>query len=113
MQAAVTESCATGAGNAWCFPSSQLFFLRLSAVTLALGTPGTPALLSVVGINTAVPIESKPILYAVTDAASFASPADELDVSPFEIISIFGENFGTPLVGRSMSFSRRLRRWLA
>jgi hypothetical protein len=107
VQAAVTESCATGTGNAWCFQSSQLFFLRLSAATLALGTPGTPALLSVVGVTTAVPIESKPILYAVTDAASFVSPADELDVSPFEIISIFGENFGTPLVGPAMGADGR------
>ncbi len=105
--ASITESCTSGTGDAWCFQSSQLFFLRLSAATLALGTPGTPGVLDAVGVTIGVPIESKPIIYATTDAASFVPPPDELDVAPFEIISIFGENFGTPVVGPALGVDGR------
>ena len=101
---AVVSNCATfatGATDAWCLQSSEQFFLRLYSGTLAgasatgnqiilylsAGAPGQ--------IN--IPVVTTPIVYAVTDAASFVQPAPNLflSVAPYEMLSIFGDNFGT------------------
>jgi uncharacterized protein (TIGR03437 family) len=104
---AVTSNCATfasGTTDAWCLQSSGQFFLRLSSATLAgaaatanqinlylsAGANGQPGQIN-------IPVVTTPIVYAVTDAASFIQPAvnQYLNVVPYEMLSIFGDNFGT------------------
>lgn len=112
---AVTSNCATfaaGTTDAWCLQSSQQFFLRLSSATLAgasltasqidlylsAGANGQPGQIN-------IPVVTSPIVYAVTDAASFVQPPPNqyLNVAPYEMLSIFGDNFGTP--GAAVGFT--------
>lgn len=101
---AVVSGCgatfATGTTDAWCLESSQQFFLRLSSGTLAsaAGTNQLVLYLSAgAGGQFPIPVVTTPIVYAVTDAASFIQPAagQFLNVAPYEMLSIFGDNFGT------------------
>ncbi len=102
----VPSSCtgfSTGTTDAWCLQSSGQFFLRLSATTLA-GAASTSNQLSLYlsaganGLpgNINIPVVTTPIVYAVTDAASFQQPVagQFLNVAPYEMLSIFGDNFG-------------------
>jgi uncharacterized protein (TIGR03437 family) len=104
--ATVASNCATfatGTTDAWCLQSNEQFFLRLSSATLAgaastanqinlylsAGANGQPGQIN-------IPVVTTPIVYAVTDAASFIQPlpAQFLNVAPYEMLSIFGDNFG-------------------
>ena len=103
----VPSSCtgfATGTTDAWCLQSSGQFFLRLSAATLAsaASTSNQINLYLSAGVNGLsgninIPVVTTPIVYAVSDAASFQQPAagQFLNVAPYEMLSIFGDNFGT------------------
>ncbi len=66
--------------------AAQLLDIQASNATPASWLPASP-----VALNTV----ATPIVYAVTNAASFAEPAAGANpvVSPYEIISIFGANF--------------------
>jgi uncharacterized protein (TIGR03437 family) len=103
---AVVSNCATfatAATDAWCLESTQQFFLRLSAATLAgAATTGNQINLYLsagANGNINIPVVTTPIVYAVTDAASFIQPDlkhnQYLNVAPYEMLSIFGDNFGT------------------
>lgn len=103
----VVSNCATfatGATDAWCLQSNEQFFLRLSSATLlaAAATGNQIVLYLSAGANGQpgqinIPVVTTPIVYAVTDAASFIQPApgQSLNVAPYEMLSIFGDNFGT------------------
>jgi uncharacterized protein (TIGR03437 family) len=68
--------------------AAQLLDIQVSNATPASWLPVAP-----IALNTV----TTPIIYAVTNAASFSEPAAGANpvVSPYEIISIFGANFDT------------------
>jgi uncharacterized protein (TIGR03437 family) len=104
---AITPGCAiTGTTDQWCIQSTQQFFLRLSTTTLAGASANGDKLTLLLSNCTAgqapcqrdIQILKTPIVYKVTDAASFAQPSTSpnLSVAPYEMVSIFGDNLGTP-----------------
>jgi uncharacterized protein (TIGR03437 family) len=74
--------------------------LAITAQNPSIGSPSA----------TALNVTSKPIIYAVTDGASMveAAPGSSPSFAPYEMISIFGDNFGpTSAVTATLdSFSR-------
>ncbi len=79
-----------------------------SAGTLAIGAYNPPASADQTTIN--LTVTSNPIINSVTDTASYvqAAPGAAPTVAPYELISIFGSNFGptSPIVGTTDSFGR-------
>jgi uncharacterized protein (TIGR03437 family) len=65
------------------------------AVVNIQASNATPASAGWAGALTTLSVVSTPIIYAITNAASFAEPAAGTNptVAPYEIISIFGANF--------------------
>ncbi|HLK64651.1 MAG TPA: hypothetical protein VKU19_14500 [Bryobacteraceae bacterium] len=111
----VTYNCGTfttGTTDAWCLQSSSQFFLRLSTATLAgaAATGNQIVLYLSAGASgqVVIPVVTTPIVYAVTDAASFAQPASGqfLNVAAYEMLSIFGDNLGTPAAPVSFTNNR-------
>jgi uncharacterized protein (TIGR03437 family) len=112
---------ATVTTDAWCLQSSTQFFLKLSSaallgaaangsqitVYLSAGIPAANGSPPVPG-QTTIQVVTTPIVSAVTDAASFMQPVpgQPLNVAPYEMLSIFGDNFGTPGANTGVGFNQ-------
>jgi uncharacterized protein (TIGR03437 family) len=98
--AAIANACSTFAAakaNALCVQSSTLLFLKLTEAT-DLKTAG-PITVHVGSASGTVTVTTSPIVYAITDAASFVEPSSgNPSVSPYEIVSIFGDNLSGSVV---------------
>ena len=117
---AVPYNCATFSAvptsgpstDAWCLQSGDQFFLRLSSGTLSGASATGNQLILYLSADPngqiPIPVVTTPIVYAVTDAASFIQPAPKqyLNVAPYEMLSIFGDNFGTPSAPMAFSGGR-------
>jgi uncharacterized protein (TIGR03437 family) len=86
-----------------------------NAILSAAGSIGisvTNGLTSEVAATSTLTVTTSPIIYSVTDAASLveASAGTPPSFAPYELITLFGDNFGptagTPVIGVLDSFSR-------
>lgn len=95
----LTNSCSAFAAaktNALCIQSSTLLYVKLTEAT-DLKNAGTITV-NVGAASGTVTVTTLPIVYAVTDSASFVETAGNPVVAPYEIISIFGDNFTNSVV---------------
>ena len=106
--AALTNNCSTfdaAKTEALCIQSSTLLYVKLTESS-DLKNAGTVTI-NAGGASGQVTVTTAPIVYAVTDSASFVEPASgNASVSPYELISIFGDNFTSNTVYGSVSTSR-------
>jgi uncharacterized protein (TIGR03437 family) len=86
-----------------------------NAILSAVGTVGisvTNALAGETAATTSLTVTTDPIVYAVTDGAALqeVAPGGTPSFSPFEIVTLFGDNFGptagTPVQGTLDTYSR-------
>ena len=92
---AIANNCVTfntATVNAVCVQGPTRFFLKLTEATdLKAGTDIT---LHVADQTFTIPVTTNPIVYSVTNSASFEQVASgNQRVSPYEMITIFGDNF--------------------
>ena len=106
--AAMTNSCsgfAAAKGNALCIQSNKLLYVKLTEAN-DLKNAGTITV-NVGAANSTVTVTTNPIVYAVADSASFVEVASgNQSVSPYELITIFGDNFTSSVVYGSVSGHR-------
>jgi len=104
----IVNNCSTFAAakvNALCIQSSTLLYVKLTEAT-DLKNPGTITV-NVGAANGTVTATTNPIVYAVTDSASFIEPASgNPSVSPYEIVSIFGDNLASSVVYGQLTSGR-------
>jgi len=93
--AAIANNCSTfnsATGNALCVQSGTRFFLKLTEATDL--KPGTDIVVHVENQSLTIPVTTSPIVYSVTSSASFQQvETGNQTVAPYEIVTIFGDNF--------------------
>ena len=96
----LTNNCSTFAAaktEALCIQSSSLLYVKLTEST-DLRSAGTITL-NVGAATGTVTVTTNPIVYSVTNSASFVEPSSgNPSVSPYEILTIFGDNFTSSTV---------------
>jgi uncharacterized protein (TIGR03437 family) len=92
---------AAATGEEMCIQSTTELYVKVTAADLAGASGSLHIFVGATPVDKPITVTTDPIVTGMTDAAALALPASNLLVSPYQLVSIFGENFttGATLIG--------------
>jgi uncharacterized protein (TIGR03437 family) len=92
---------AAATGEDMCIQSLTELYVKVTAADLAGASGSLNVYVGAGTTHQAITVTTDPIVTGMTDAAALTLPASNLLVSPYQLVSIFGENFttGATLIG--------------